>query len=1051
MRIPLKQDSDLLGDSFKRAERCFLSLERRNKGRPEYFNLYKDFMREYRTLGHMSQVASESMCNGYYIPHHGVLREDSTTTKLRVVFNASSPTTSGLSSNDLQMIGPTVQDDILSILLRFRQHRYILAADVEKMYRQIIVHPNDRYLQQIVWRDDVTEPMMTYTLNTVTYGTASAPYLATRCLRQVGLDCRDPEISQIILHDFYVDDLLTGSDNLEYAKFIRKRVVSELSGACMPLRKWKSNVPELMSDTTTSSHNLNIGSSEPSKTLGLGWLTQSDELCFPTGPSPPFEFTKREMLSVISQIYDPLGLLAPCVIRMKMLLQRLWLQKLAWDEKLPSDIKNIWIEFINSLSHLSDLRISRHVICNDYDSLEFHVFADASERAYGACLYVRSVNKNKNVFVRLLMAKSRVAPLKPTTIPRLELCAALVGTRLYQKALKSLRLSVPNVTFWTDSMIVLGWLKMLPTKLNTFVRHRVGDILENTDKGTWRHVPTNCNPADHLSRGVDLNIIKNLEQWWSGPSFLHEDASCWPVTVGYDKVLPELRSEISLLTTFTNETASTNHFININRFSNMSRLIRATAYALRFIKLCKRIKFNNSYLNKTDLQDALNLILRISQKESFPEYSLLLNHQSLPKKSPLLKFNIFLDQNSIMRVGGRLGNSEYPYDKKFPILIQSTHQFTKLLVKYEHQRLKHAGPQLLLTSLREQYWPIGGRNLVKACYRQCVRCSRMKGQVISPIMGNLPENRVLSNGFPFQSVGVDYAGPIYAASRQGRGCRLVKVYIVLFVCFSTKAVHIELVGDLTSNNYLLALRRFIARRGKPLNIYSDNGTSFVGAYNDLSRFLKDNCNSLSSAAANEQIEFHFIPAYSPHFGGLWEAGVKSTKFHLQRVLGNCNLTFEELYTVLVQIEAILNSRPLTPLSSEPEDLMPLTPGHFIIGRPLMSLPNPDHSDSSYNHLTRFQRIEQLRQHFWSRWSKEYISELQDRMKWRTCKNALVMNSLVLLKEDNLPPLKWRLGRVIAVFPGSDGVNRVADIKTSTGIVRRSFSKICPLPVANESS
>ncbi|XP_049886870.1 uncharacterized protein LOC126381440 [Pectinophora gossypiella] len=348
------------------------------------------------------------------------------------------------------------------------------------------------------------------------------------------------------------------------------------------------------------------------------------------------------------------------------------------------------------------------------------------------------------------------------------------------------------------------------------------------------------------------------------------------------------------------------------------------------------------------------------------------------------------------------------------------------------------------------YWPIGGRNLAKNCYHHCIRCTRMKGQVTAPLMGNLPPNRVLPDGFPFQSVGVDYAGPILSASRQGRGCRLIKVYIALFICFATKAVHIELVGDLTSNNYLSALRRFIGRRGKPKNIYSDIGLSFVGAHNELAKFLKSNCDSLSSAAANEEIEFHFIPSYSPHFGGLWEAGVKSTKYHLQRVLGNCNLTFEDLYTVLVQIEAILNSRPLTPLSSEPEDLMPLTPGHFIIGRPLTSLPSQDYQDVSNNRLTRFQQIEKLRQHFWCRWSKEYVSELQLRSKWRTNTDALKMNSLVLLKEDNLPPLKWRLGRVVAVFPGTDGIKRVADIKTSSGIVRRSFSKICPLPVINTS-
>ncbi|XP_045540445.1 uncharacterized protein LOC106712787 [Papilio machaon] len=312
-------------------------------------------------------------------------------------------------------------------------------------------------------------------------------------------------------------------------------------------------------------------------------------------------------------------------------------------------------------------------------------------------------------------------------------------------------------------------------------------------------------------------------------------------------------------------------------------------------------------------------------------------------------------------------------------------------------------------------------------------------------MGNLPQRRVTASGYPFETVGIDYAGPIMSASRQGRGCKLVKVYIIVFVCFATKAMHIELVGDLTSNNFMSALRRFMSRRGKPKHIYSDNGTSFVGAYNEIGRFIKSCNNSLPGDLAPEGINFHFLPPHAPHFGGLWEAGVKSVKFHLKRILGNCNLTYEELNTVLVQIEAVLNSRPLTPLSADPSDLLPLTPGHFLIGRPITALPTDCYERHVTGTLSRYQHLEQLRQHFWRRWSKEYISELQLRTKWRSDLNPLQEGVLVILKEDNLPPLKWRLGRVVAVHPGADGVSRVADVRTATGVVRRAFSKICPLP------
>lgn len=1047
VRLPLKQSSTVLGDSESRAKRCFLSLERRIEQRPEFRDMYKDFMSEYLSLNHMSEYKPiMSHPNAYFIPHHGVVRESSSTTKLRVVFNASSPTSSGVSLNEIQMVGPTVQDDLLSILLRFRQHKYVIAADVEKMYRQIAVHPDDRHLQQIIWRNDPSDELKVFQLNTVTYGTSSAPFLATRCLKQIGLECEDEVLREVIVHDFYVDDLLTGGDDLNQVKAIQMEVAAALRSACMNLRKWKSNSPHLLTCSGSSSLDLNIGVAEPGKTLGLGWQPASDELHFPIGNLTLGRYTKREMLSVMSQVFDPLGLLAPCVILMKILMQKLWLQKLSWDEPLSPEVSKQWIDMIRGLSALNSTHVPRLVLCDSYQSVECHVFTDASERAYGACLYLRTINGKGEISVNLLLAKSRVAPLKPTTIPRLELCGALVGTRLYEKVIGSLRLRIDNTTFWTDSTIVLGWLKMVPSRLQPFVRNRAAEIVEKTGTCVWRHVPTDENPADHISRGVHAQSINSLDIWWSGPSFLKHDRASWPQSPSGSTSLPETRPEISLNVTVQN-ICENSTLIDFDRFSNLTRLKRCVAYALRFISSCKKQVSEKGYLTETELRNAMNLIIRISQEESFPDYNLLLAKKSLPSKSPLLKFNVFLDTNLILRVGGRLGNSEFSYEKKHPALIQSTHRFTLLLFQHEHKRLLHAAPQLLLATIRETYWPIGGTQLAKACFRKCVLCTRLRGKVLNPIMGNLPCSR-LSPNFPFDSVGVDYAGPLQSVSRQGRGSRIIKVYAAIFICFTTKAIHLELVGDLTSNNYLAALRRFVSRRGKPSNIYSDNGTSFVGAYNELSKFLKSNCDKLAESAASEEINFHFIPAYSPHFGGLWEAGVKSTKFHLFRVLGYCNLTYEELNTVLVQIEAILNSRPLTPMSSSPEDLLPLTPGHFLIGRSLQSLPEQNHQNTPSCRLSRHQRIQQLRQHFWLRWSKEYISELQVRTKWREDRGSLKINSLVLLKDDHLPPLKWKLGRITALYPGSDGVARVADIKTSSGTARRSFSKICPLPEAS---
>ncbi|XP_063536045.1 uncharacterized protein LOC134745879 [Cydia strobilella] len=320
--------------------------------------MYKEFMAEYESLNHMTECKESKLeQKAYYIPHHGILRE-STTTRLRVVFNASAPTSSGVSLNNIQMVGPTVQDDLLSILLRFRQHKYIISGDVEKMYRQIVVHPDDRYLQRILWRDDPSRPLKIFELNTVTYGTASAPFLATRCLKQLGLECEDEVVREIIIHDFYVDDLLTGGDDLQQVLSIKTKVTSTLASAGMNLRKWKSNEPQLIVDSDSSQLNLNIGT-EPSKTLGLSWQPGSDELCFPVGKCSLVGDTKRDLLSAVAQIFDPTGMLAPCVILMKMLLQNLWLQKLSWDQKLTPEISKLWEDIAHDLPCLNDIRVPR--------------------------------------------------------------------------------------------------------------------------------------------------------------------------------------------------------------------------------------------------------------------------------------------------------------------------------------------------------------------------------------------------------------------------------------------------------------------------------------------------------------------------------------------------------------------------------------------------------------------------------------------------------------------------------------------------------------------
>lgn len=372
-------------------------------------------------------------------------------------------------------------------------------------------------------------------------------------------------------------------------------------------------------------------------------------------------------------------------------------------------------------------------------------------------------------------------------------------------------------------------------------------------------------------------------------------------------------------------------------------------------------------------------------------------------------------------------------------------------MRNEHIRLMHAGPQLLLATVKERFWPIQGKRIANKIVNECVTCFRAKPYTSSPIMGDLPSKRV-TPAPPFYTVGLDYAGPFILRDRRGRGFKTYKSYIAIFICFVTKAVHLELITGLETDAFIAAFRRFIARRGKPRELVSDNGTTFHGADNDMKKlydFLTINSRNLGASCTNQGIEWKFIPVYTPHMGGLWEAAVKSCKYFLKRVLGQSLLTYEGFSTVLIQIEGILNSRPLCPIPmSDKEIFQVLTPAHFLIGRTPTFLPDYDYDQIPTCKLKYFQQLQQLYQTFWKRFSRDYIGCLQQRTKWRSSKgSSLAIGSVVILKEDRLPPCQWGLAKITDVHPGADGVVRVATLKTSTGtIVKRAFTKICPLPI-----
>nr|CAI5834359.1 unnamed protein product [Callosobruchus analis] len=446
VKLPLKQDIEKLGETYDQAKRRFLNLEKRLNAKPEHKRLYCDFMQEYFSMGHMSKVEQQSSAKTYYMGHHGVYRDDSLTTALRVVFDASMPSSTGYSLNNLQMVGPTIQEDLVSILIRFRRHNFVVSADIAKMYRCVLVAEEDRALQRILWRFNNDEHLNAYELNTVTYGMAAASFLAIRCIFQLADENQGiyPDIARIMKSDFYVDDLLTGADTVESATRISEVIFKILKQGCFKLRKFHSNEPKVLDWLETDNDNLSkmvdLGEREQTKTLGLMWCPKSDSLMYRVKELDSCDkVTKRTILSGSSKIFDPLGLVAPCVMQIKILLQSLWLENISWDDALPGHIVDRWNAFKAEVNALNELVIDRHAFCRGMTTYEIHTFCDASEKAYGGCVYVKSFDENNGNRVQLLTAKGKVAPLKTVTLPRLELCGALLAARLAHKVSTALR------------------------------------------------------------------------------------------------------------------------------------------------------------------------------------------------------------------------------------------------------------------------------------------------------------------------------------------------------------------------------------------------------------------------------------------------------------------------------------------------------------------------------------------------------------------------------------------------------------------------------------
>ncbi|XP_008180656.1 uncharacterized protein LOC103308665 [Acyrthosiphon pisum] len=597
---------------------------------------------------------------------------------------------------------------------------------------------------------------------------------------------------------------------------------------------------------------------------------------------------------------------------------------------------------------------------------------------------------------------------------------------------------------WTESTTILAWIKSSPHRWTTFIANRTSQLHEYTPPSIWRYVPTADNPVDCASRGLYPSELLQHPLWWTGPSFLSQDLSTWPsmqIQMNADGTNLEERKTILVVTTNV-------HIFNqlLHRLSSLPKIIHVVAYCLRVFQ---KSMFTTINLSPAEQVRALQLIIQLVQKQAFSDEWAHIRDPLHSGQSKLRNLGPFFDEHGLIRVAGRLKHAEIPYEQKHPILLPRSHRLTDLLIDDFHTQNKHPGATTLQTIISQQYWIIGSRQVIRSRLRLCIACYKTRPRNSQPFMGDIPKCR-LQQVKPFMITGVDYADPIMLRSSTTRRNVPRQAYICLFVCMTTKALHLEVASDLSSETFLTAFCRFISRRGPVEQMHSDCGTNFVGAaklFQSVDQFthskeFQDKCQTYLMSG---NISWHFNPPSAPHLGGLWEAGVKSVKTLLYRTLGLQRLKYEELATILSRIEATSNSRPLGAKSSDPSDFEALTPSHFLTLMSSTGHMEPNFVNVPLSHFQRWRMIKDIHSHFWKRWQTEYLYTLQNLTKWIAHNPNLKIHDLVLIREPTAP-LLWKLGRILQLHPGEDGIARVATVQTATGILKRPVVKLCPLPI-----
>ena len=965
----------------------------------------------------------------------------------RLVYDASAKY-GGISLNDALLQGPDLNNQLRSVLLRFREQPIAFAADIEAMFNNFAVPPDQKDLLRFFWFKDNNPnlDLVPFRSTSHIFGCVSSPAVSNCGLKYCAEQLPEgDEAKDYLDKNFYVDDGLHSTNSSISAIEVLTKTMSLLKTYNMKLHKIISNSQEVLDafpDAVRATSITTLPSeSENCAALGVQWNTESDKfLLIPNLPSRPF--TKRGILSTINSLFDPVGIASPIILygrlmQRQILTNKSHLENYEWDDLLPSQYFSPWSDWLSSLDQLSQFHIPRGFYPEGFNPKrqELHVFCDASEHAIGHVNYLRSIDCDGNTHVSFVSASSKLAPKAATSMPRLELNAAVEACKSANKLVTDLKHKPNAIYFHSDSQIVLGYLNNQRRRFSKYIERRINVINNLFPDGHWFYISTKENPADHASRPSTPQEILS-SNWLEGPSFLWSpsfDPETSSIPAPLPTILPEEELEVSILSTKVVKPSPFSHLFP--KFSSFRKLINVFKYVLKFARILDKIRQrkgcseNPRSMEVSDL-DAKNELIKQVQTECFSEeIKKLKSGQPLPDSNKLSDLAPTVDQKGLLRVGGRLKHSDVDFSVKHPLLIPQDHPLSSIIIQHFHGLNKHQGTLITHNSIIQHGFHIlNGRTMIRNFLKVCIICRKLRAKTCEQIMSDLPPDRLAQDVPPFTHVGVDVFGPFYV--HDGKSTRTTsgtkKIWALIIVCLPSRAIHLEYLPGMDTSSFRNAFNRFQAIRGPCLTIRSDQGTNFVLAKKQMEAV---DISSFSKELQAQGIQWTFNPPHASHQGGSWERKIGSCRRVLEatfELISHRGISRDEFITFLAEAASIVNNTPLWTPSSDPNDPSPLTPQMLLTLRRADEFHILDDYSSedilSYG-PRRYRRCQYLASQFWKRWRTEYLHTLTRRQKWRKPSPCIQEGDVVLIRDKNLARNQWPMGRVQKTKPSSDGLIR----------------------------